>query len=206
MFPKGESKKGVEIMMGIFDAVVVNGGRKFRGEAYMVPGEYVSRFGYHGSGVCPYTETTQQKIWNPATGKTEYVNKKYIEYRDVTAEQEAADFAAYANGVIEDTVAWCRANSNGKGEAEILQFAYNVIRKHHREMVAQFESTFGFKEDIGATVRSTLNWAMGLGYRRDKAARIAHRALVKKGIFEKDDGKAAWHSVCEEMGLAKFVA
>lgn len=186
-----------------FDAVVVNGGRKFRGEGYLVPGEYTSRFGYAGSGVCPLSFTDHLKVWDPKTKTLNWVNAKFVEDREVTPEVEAADFAEYADSIINSTWDWCRAKSTGDVD-EVNRFAYNVLRKNHPEMVARFCEKYHFKVDVAGTVASTITWAFGLGYRADKATRIAFRALSKKGLVGKDGFVSAWHINLDLRGAGKY--
>ena len=192
--------------MEMFIAVKVAGGRLFKGDAYRIPGEYTTRYGYAGSGVCPLTFTDKVKVWDPITGRASYVNERFVESREVTDEQYKADFAKYADGVITSTVEWCRSKDTTKPEAEVVKFAFAVIRKNHPDMVPAFEAKYGFKEDVAASVRSTIAWAMGLGYRRDKATYIAYRALTKKGLLAKPEGKAAWTATCESLGVTKWAA
>lgn len=190
----------------MFVAVEVVGGRLFKGVAYQVEGGYVSRFGYAGSGVCPLHITEKVKVWVPETGLHEYVNAKYVVDRKVTDEQYKADFAKFADGIVTNTMNWCRSKSAGKSEEEIVRFAYNVVRKNHSDMVAIFEAKYGFKEDVLATIRSTIEWALGLGYRSDKAVRLANRALWKKGLAEKPEFAEGWTNTLNEKGLGKYAA
>lgn len=190
-----------------FVPVMVKGGRKFQGAAYDIGADIRSNsfhlYGWSGRGGWVHTETI--KLWSPTEGFV-YCNPNYIEVRLADEEQVKADFAKYAEMYLNSTMAWCRSQKPNGTEQDIVRFAFNVIRKNHPELVPAFESKFSFKEDIGETIMSTIQWAMGLGYRSDKAVRIAYRALVKKGIVEKPEFTASWTMNLDLRGLGKYAA
>ena len=201
----GQKLKGDEDMeKTMFVAVEVVGGRLFKGSAYRVEGGYVSRYGYAGSGVCPLRITQKVKVWVPSTGLHEYVNAKYVVERKVTKEQYDADFAKFSDGIITNTMKWCRSKSTTRTEKEIMLFAYKVIRKNHPDMVAAFEAKYGFKEDVVESIKSTIAWALGLGYRSDKAVLIANRALCNSGLVDKPEFHDVWVNTLNEKGLGKY--
>ena len=191
-----------------FKAVVVNKGRKFRGEAYDI-GSEVSTSSFHlagwsgrGGWVC----TTSVKLWSPTQGFVS-CNPEYIEERVVDPEVEQADYAKYVDFTINSTIAWCRSKSNGKPESEVIKFARNVIRKHHPEMLEKFDAITGFKgEDVATVVQSTLDWAFNtLSYSNAKKVRIAIRALTKKGVLNHPAFVPAWTIYLDLRGLSHLV-
>ena len=189
-----------------FEPVVINKGRKFRGEAYWIgAAEHISNYQIPGwSGRGGWITSVSVKLWSPTAGFV-YANPNYIE--DVTDKPEAevqADYAKYVDCTINDTIAWCRRVSKGKGEQEIINFARNVIRKHHPEMMGEFESRHGGVDVVGV-VESTIAWALNLGYSPAKCVRIAAKALAKKGVTSNEAFTAAWTITLDLRGLSRFV-
>jgi hypothetical protein len=189
-----------------FNAVVVKGGRKFRGEAYDIGAEVRTSsfqlYGWSGRGGWCHSESV--KLWSPDKGWV-YANPSYIEEREVAPEVEQADYAKYVGQTLDGTVAWCKTRKPNGSEKEVLTFARNVIRKHHPEMLALFDEKYGYKEDIAAVVESTLEWAFKLGYSNAKCVRIALRALTKKGLAENPAIIPMWTMWLDLRGLGRFV-
>ena len=196
-----------EVKMEKFVPVMVKGGRKFQGEAYDIGSDIRSNsfqlYGWSGRGGWVHTETI--KLWSPTEGFV-YCNPSYVDEREVSEEQVKEDFAKYAEMYLNSTMEWCRSKKTDASEQDIVRFAFNVIRKNHPEMIPAFESKFSFKEDIGETIMSTIQWAIGLGYRSDKAVRIAYRALVKKGIVSNPSFTSSWTMNLDLRGLGKYAA
>ena len=193
-------------VMEKFVAVVVNKGRKFRGEAYDIGAEVrTSTFqlcGWSGRGGWRSCESV--KLWSPAKGYV-WCNPNYIEDRTVDTEVEQADYARYVEAVLEDTLKFCRSRSAGKSENEVLRFARACIRKHHSEMLSLFDEKYGYKEDVAIVVQSTLDWAFKLGYSNAKCVRIAIKALRKKGVFDNPAFVPAWTIYLDLRGLSHLI-
>lgn len=188
-----------------FAPVVINKGKKFRGDAYDVGCEVrVSTFNIYGHGRNGWRSCESVKLWSPDKGWV-YANPSYIEEREVAPEVEQADYAKYVAQTLDGTVAWCRTRKLNASEKEVLTFARNVIRKHHPEMLALFDEKFNFKDDIAATVESTLEWAFRLDYSNAKRVRIALRALAKKGLAENPAIIPMWTMWLDLRGLSRFV-
>ena len=190
-----------------FAAVVVNKGRKFRGEAYDIGAEvHTSSFqlyGWRGRGGWCHTESV--KLWSPTQGFV-WCNPDYIEDREVSPEVEKADYAKYVDFTINSTIAWCRSRKPNSNEKEVLDFARRVIGKHHAEMLEAFDATTGHKgPDVVDIVESTLNWAFTLGYSKAKCVRIGLRALTKKGVLNHPAFVPAWTIYLDLRGLSRFV-
>ena len=190
-----------------FAAVVVNKGRKFRGEAYDIGAEVrTSSFqlaGWSGRGgwVC----TANVKLWSPTLGFV-WCNPDYIDERVVDPEVEKADYAKYVDFTITSTIDWCRKQKPNSSEKEVLEFARRVIAKHHGEMLEAFDATTGHKgSDVVDIVESTLNWAFNLGYSKAKCVRIGLRALTKKGVLKHPAFVPAWTIYLDLRGLSRFV-
>ena len=190
-----------------FVPVMVKGGRKFQGEAYHIGAQpHSSSFQLHGwSGRGGWVHTETIKLWSPTEGFV-YCNPVYMDEREVSEEQLKADFAKYVEMYLNSTMEWCHSKKPNASEKEIICFAFSVVRKNHPEMIPAFESKFSFKEDIAETIMSTIQWAMGLGYRSDKAVRIAYRALVKKGIVSNPSFTSSWTMNLDLRGLGKYAA
>lgn len=189
-----------------FAPVVVNNGRKFRGEAYWIGAEeHANSYQIPGwSGRGGWITSVSVKLWSPTAGFV-YANPNYIEdVTDKSEEEVKADYAKFVDCTINDTIAWCRRVSKGKGEQEIINFARNVIRKHHPEMLGEFESRHGGVDVVGV-VESTVAWALNLGYSTAKCVRIAARALSKKGVTSNEAFTAAWTITLDLRGLSRFV-
>lgn len=189
-----------------FEPVVVNKGRKFRGEAYWIgAAEHTTSYQLPGwSGRGGWITSVSVKLWSPTHGFV-FANPDYIE--DVTGKSEEevkADYAKFVDFTINETLAWCRKVSSNKGESEIINFARNVIRKHHPEMMDEFESRHGGVDVVGI-VESTIAWALNLGYSTAKCVRIAARALTKKGVTSNEAFTAAWTITLDLRGLSRFV-
>ena len=77
-----------------FVAVVVNKGRKFRGEAYDIGAEvHVSTFNIYGYGRSGWRSCESVKLWSPTNGFV-WCNPSYIEDREVAPEVEQASLRA----------------------------------------------------------------------------------------------------------------
>jgi len=196
---------GVEIMEK-FAPVVVNKGRKFRGEAYWIgAAEHTTSYQLPGwSGRGGWVTSVSVKLWSPAHGFV-FANPSYIEdVTDKPEEEVKADYAKYVDFTINSTIAWCRKVSTGKGEKEIIAFAQNVIRKHHPEMLAEFNARNGDVDVVGV-VESTINWALKLGYSTAKNIRIAFKALSKKGVMSNEAFIPALDITLTLRGLNKYM-
>ena len=190
-----------------FVAVVVNNGRKFRGEAYDIGSEvHVSNFNVFGTwgGVAGWRSCENIKLWSPTRGFV-WCNPKYIEEREVTPEVEQADYAKFVEYTFDDTMKFCRSRSVGKPESEIVRFARCCIRKHHPEMLPLFDAKYNFKEDIAAVVEGTLEWAFNLPYSNAKRVRLALRALSKKGYANNPEIIPMWTMWLDLRGLSRLV-
>ena len=177
-----------------FVAVVVNNGRKFRGEAYDIGSEvHVSNFNVFGTwgGVVGWRSCENIKLWSPTQGFV-WCNPKYIEEREVAPEVEQADYAKFVEYTFDDTMKFCRSRSVGKPESEIVRFVRCCIRKHHPEMLPLLDAKYNFKEDIAAVVEGTLEWAFNLPYSDAKRVRLALRALSKKGYANNPEIIPMW--------------
>ena len=188
-----------------FVAVVVNKGRKFRGEAYDIGAEvHVSTFNIYGSGRGGWRSCSSVKLWSPTKGFV-WCNPSYIEDREVAPEVEKTDYAKFVEQTIEDTMKFCHSRSTGKPESEVIRFARCCIRKHHAEMLATFDAKFNFKEDIASVVEGTLEWAFKLPYSNAKRVRLALRALTKKGYANNPGIIPMWTMWLDLRGLSRLV-
>lgn len=190
-----------------FAAVVVNKGRKFRGEAYDIGSEvHTSSFQLAGwSGRGGWCTSYSIKLWSPTQGFV-WCNPNYVEDREVDPEVEKADYAKYVDSTINDTIKWCRSRRPDAGDQEVLTFARNVIGKHHPEMLEAFDSATGYKgPDVVVIVQSTIDWAFRLGYSNAKCVRLALRALSKKGILQNRAFVPAWTISLDLRGLGHLV-
>ena len=197
-----------------FVPVKVEGGKKYRGRGYVV--NVIESTGDYGWKHVPGPDgfyywqrnvvtTETARIWVPELHRFQYANNRYVEADEsVTPEQAALAYAEFVDFKLDDTVAWCRKQKPNEAEAEVLRFARNVIRKHSPELVDAFDKRFGFKVDVGQTVKSTIDWAFKLGYGNTKCVRIAYRALAKKGITKQDAFLACWKLQFDLLGLAKI--
>ena len=193
------------VKMEKFAAVVVNKGRKFRGEAYDIGAQVrVSTFNIYGHGRNGWRSCESVKLWSPTLGFV-WCNPSYIEERVVDPEVEKADYAKYADSTISSTIAWCRTRKLNASDNEVLTFARNVIRKHHPEMLDLFDEKNGYQEDIATVVQNTLDWAFNLPYSNAKRVRLAVRALTKKGLAHNPDIVPAWTIWLDLRGLSRLV-
>ena len=196
-----------------FLPVVVNRGRKFRGKAYAL-GD--TRPGMYGSW--------NSKLWEPISKKYVWANEEFLEDDEsVSPAQVQADKDAYIKHIIDDTIQWCKNCKPNASEDEVMQFARNVIRKHHPEIDESLleANKLNDRRDISAEVEKTLTWAMKLTTRpcviygrvckggrplpEEKKIRIAYRSLVRKGLAAKPDFLPVWTFILSMMGLAKYV-
>lgn len=204
--PPSSASTGV-VKMEKFVAVVVNKGRKFRGEAYDIgAAEHTNSYQLPGwSGRGGWVTSVSVKLWSPTAGFV-YANPNYIEA--VTDKPEAevqADYAKYVDYTINSTIAWCHSRKLNPTEKEVLDFARNVIRKHHPEMLALFDEKNAYHEDVATVVQSTLDWAFRLGYSNAKCVRIALKALRKKGVLDNPAFVPAWTIYLDLRGLGHLV-
>lgn len=194
------------VVMEKFAPVVVNKGRKFRGFAYWIGNtEHTTSYQLPGwSGRGGWISSTSIKLWSPDKGFV-WCNPNYIEdVIDKPEKEVKADYAEYVEFTIDSTIAWCRKVSSGKTEKEIISFARNVIRKHHPEMVAEFNARNG-EVDVVGVVESTINWALNLGYSTAKNIRIAFKALNKKGVMSNEAFIPALDIILTLRGLNKYM-
>lgn len=193
--------------MAKFVPVVVNKGRKFRGEAYDVGCEAFENYyklpGWSGRGgmIC----SCSVKLWSPTKGWV-WANPNYVETRttEVPVETISADKAKYENFVVDSTVEWCKSKSAGKPESEVLRFAHSVIRKHHPELLGLFSQKYNYQEDIVAIVNSTMDWAFRLGYSNAKNVRLAVRVLAKKGLIDREEVRYVANMYLDLKGLHRL--
>ena len=189
-----------------FAAVVVNKGRKFRGEAYDIGSNvHISTFNIYGHGRGGWRSCESVKLWSPTQGFV-WCNPSYIEDREVAPEVEQADYAKYVDSTINSTIGWCRSRKPNSIEKEVLEFARRVIAKHHAEMLEAFDAATGSKgPDVVDVVESTLNWAFNLPYSKAKCVRLGLRALTKKGVLSHPAFVPAWTIYLDLRGLSRFV-
>ena len=190
-----------------FAAVVVNKGRKFRGEAYWIgAAEHTTSYqlpGWHGGR--GWVTSVSVKLWSPTQGFV-WCNPDYIEDREVAPEVEQADYAKYVDFTLNSTIAWCRSRKPNSSEKDVLGFARHVIAKHHGEMLEAFDAATGNQgPDVVDIVESTLNWAFNLDYSKAKCVRIGLRALTKKGVLNHPAFVPAWTIYLDLHGLSRFV-
>lgn len=204
-----------------FKPVRVTRGRKFRGFAYDIGEGYTYTRGYPGSGVDPYSETYHQKLWDPVQMKVVHVNCDYLEDCEVPADKLEADRKSYIDHTIQGTISWCRSQSAGKAEAEVLRFARNVLRKRHPELMSFIDKAAPDTRDVVVEVQRTFQWAMGLKtqacvmYGRfcpggkplsdSRKVNAARKALEKKGITKLDGFEEAWELTLTAAGLANLI-
>ena len=189
-----------------FEPVVVNKGRKFRGVAYWIgAAEHTTSYQLPGwSGRGGWGSSTSIKLWSPDKGFV-WCNPNYVEdVTDKPEEEVKADYAKYVDYTINSTVAWCRSRKPNGSEKEVLMFARNVIRKHHPEMLAEFDARNG-EVDVVGVVESTINWALKLGYSTAKNIRIAFKALSKKGVMSNEAFIPALDITLTLRGLNKYM-
>ena len=201
-----------------FFPVRVARGRKWRGElAYFVSSRDSS---FCVPGRIIYGETA--KLWEPVSKKFVYANAEFCE--DVTQAADVTETARkeYVDQQIRGTIAWCKAQKPDSPEAEVLQFARNVLRKHHPEFDAYLVS-YGLtdRRDVVDAVERTLTWAMGLKtqacwmYGRHcpggkpiadaKKIAIARKSLHTKGIDLLEGFAEAWELALTIRGLVKYL-
>ena len=163
------------VVMEKFAPVVVNKGRKFRGEAYWIgAAEHTTSYQLPGwSGRGGWISSTSVKLWSPNNGFV-WCNPNYIEdVTDKPEEEVKADYAKYVDFIIDSTIAWCRKVSSGKTEVGVVE--------------------------------STINWALNLGYSTAKNIRIAFKALNKKGIMSNEAFIPALDITLTLRGLNKYM-
>ena len=196
-----------------FTPVAVNRGRKFRGKAYYLGDVRYGNFGAQNA-----------KLWDAVNKKYVWANVDFcLDDETVTPEQVAADKAAYQKDVIDDTIRWCRERKQNASEDEVMQFARNVLRKYHPEIDETLlqANNLNDRRDLSIEVEKTLNWAIKLTtkacwmYGRyckggrplpdEKKIRIAYKALVRKGLTQKEGFEAVWSFMLTMMGMAKYV-
>ena len=200
-----EFPEGV-VVMEKFEPVVVNKGRKFRGAAYWIgAAEHTTSYqlpGWRGRG--GWVTSVSVKLWSPDKGFV-WCNPNYVEdVTDKPEEEVKADYAKYVDYTINSTIAWCRSRRTNPTEKEVLDFARNVIRKHHPEMLAEFNARNG-EVDVVGVVESTINWALNLGYSTAKNIRIAFKALSKKGVMSSEAFIPALDITLTLRGLNKYM-
>ena len=191
-----------------FRPVRVSKGRKFRGFAYDV-GEMprTTSFNVYGpNGGCAGMRCTESvRLWEPVSKKFVYCNPSYVEDAEAPASETEAAKADYINSSISSAVAWCRSRKPNVPEKDVLTFARNVIKKHHPEFLTFFDSQYNYTEDVAGTVFSTMDWAFNLGYSKAKCARIAVKALTKKGLIGRPCTYEAFSMWLDLRGLHHYV-
>ena len=208
----------------VFTAVKVEGGRKFRGRGFVVGESHsTASYGWRHTGygwAHNIVDTYTSKIWVPTLGKFCYANSKYVEEdSSVSAEECALEFKRYSDRIIDDTIAWCRKTKPEANEVEIVQFARNVLRKNHKELIEAIDSRLPDTRDIGDEISKTVAWAMTLKtqpchmYGRfcpggkplaaNRIVDIARKALIKKGLDKNSDFEQQFENICRKNGLTK---
>lgn len=202
-----------------FIPVKVTKGRKWKGEGYMLE-TFESGFqlyGWHGSAGYRTTETA--KIWDPAAKRIAYASQSFCEDVEADPAKVAADRKEYIDLTIQNTISWCRKTKAGAPEAEVLQFARNVLKKHHPEMLDAINAAAPDTRDVVNEIERTLTWAMGLKTRPcfmygrrcpggkplpdKKKVAIARKSLETKGITKLDGFAEAWELILTMKGLRK---
>jgi hypothetical protein len=206
----------------VFAAVKVEGGRKFRGRGFIVGESHsTASYGWRHTGygwAHNIVDTYTSKIWVPELGKFCYANSKYVEEDPaVSAEECAIEFKRYADQIINDTIAWCRKTKPEANEAEIAQFARNILCKNHKELKDAIDTRLPDTREIGTEIEKTIAWAMTLKtqpchlYGRfcpggkplapKRIVEIARKALVKKGLDKNPDFEQQFENICRKNGL-----
>ena len=130
-----------------FAPVKVEKGRKFKGRGFIVAEiQNSGAIGWKHTGygwAHNYYETTNAKIWVPAINKFCYANIKYVEPDTAVTEADCKlYFDLYVNHIISDTINWCKSVKPELSEVEIMKFAMNVLRKHHKEILDEINGYF----------------------------------------------------------------
>jgi hypothetical protein len=185
-----------------FAPVVVTRGRKFRGKAFYL-GQDSSRSVAYG------VECWSSKLWDPIAKRYVYANPDFCDKDESVTEAEvAAAKLEYVTHIINNTVEWCRSQKPNASDEEIKQFARNVLRKHHREMMDDINRVLPDQSNLHDEITRTLKWASTLTtkacfmYGRwcaggnplslERQQSIAFRALEKRGLTSRPDFKEMW--------------
>jgi len=188
--------------------VEVTGGRKFRGKGFVVSTEWKSgSFSYYGDE----SEWTDAKIYIPSTGKTAVANIKYCKVDPSVSAQDCVDaFEKWSRAEIESVMNWCQSKKPNASQAELASWAMSIIKKHHPEIPeSQIKTVLGItaqsqQDAMAAKVKSTVNWAIGLGERQLKTERIIAGALRNKGIDWHDFKDIIIPAIQNEFGDPKI--
>lgn len=193
-----------------FKPVNVNRGRKFKGFAYFLGCTYTNEIAWRVTA-----EST--KLWDPAEKRYVYANPDFCEDATVEASKVEADLNDYIKTTIDGTLRWCRSQKPSAAESEVKQFARNVLRKQHPEMLEFIDATIADQRDVVAEIERTLEWAMALTTRAcwmygrwcaggrplpvERKVRSALNALSKRGITQLDGFDEAWTFSLTVRGL-----
>lgn len=197
-----------------FKPVRVTRSRSFRGFGY-----YVGEGGISQPAWC--VTIYEAKIWDPVNKRIAYVNSDYLEDCEVPADKLEADRKSYIDHTIQGTISWCRSQSAGKAEAEVLRFARNVLRKRHPELMSFIDEAAPDTRDVVVEVQRTFQWAMGLTTKscwmygrfcpggkplsNSRKVNAARKALEKKGITKLDGFQEAWEVTLTMAGLGNLI-
>ena len=150
-----------------------------------------------------------------------YANPEFCDVATVTSEQYEADMKTYITTQIQNTVAWCRTHKADADDAEVCQFARNILKKNHPEL-EPFLAEYGLSDqrDVFTEVETTLNWAMVLKprpyYNRwhkrcgtkpltdAQKLDFAYRALQTKGLTQLEGFNDAWTFSLATRGLTAY--
>lgn len=199
-----------------FKPVIVKGGRKFQGFAYDLGfGTQISH------STWAYTSYSL-KMWDPATKQFVYANPDFVfECQDADPVKVEADKQAYISNTIDGTIAWCRQQKPNAPESEVLQFARNVLRKHHPEMMDIIDEKAPDQREVVTEVENTVRWARGLKTRacyiygrfcpggkplsEKRQIEIAKKTLERRGITKLEGFEEAWSCTLTINGLIKYL-
>lgn len=196
-----------------FIPVLVDRGRKFRGEAFSLGEEpTVSSCGYRWTAF-------SQRLWDPETKRYVYANPEFVGQRMMTDADILEAKRQWIESEINGTVDWCRSKSAADtAEDEILRFAANVLRKRNSWLaVVLTRLNTNDSRDVETEVRKTVEWAKSLRtrpgwvynkycaggkpYSPRKVSDIAHQALINKKIACRPEFPEIWLKVCDENCL-----
>ena len=183
----------------MFDPIVVERGRKFKGHGYAIGEGYtIEHWAYS-------IENT--KIWDPVAKKITYANSKFVcADESATPEQIALDKQAYIDTVVEDTIRYCKSKSTCLDSSSTHQWIRNsLLKKLPKDIV---DSVCPDQRSVAEEVEKTLRWAMtlvsspavmygkvckgGKPYSKTRKAEIAYRHLKKNGMTDKPEFESCW--------------
>lgn len=163
--------------------VIVRGGRKFQGTGFVIAIEnVVGTYSYYAQDV----ESCIAKLWLPTEPANKFAsaNLKFCKLdTSVSPEECKRAFESYCQHKVQDTVAWCRKKDPNKSDLELRRWASNILKKYNPD--TDFSKWLGDLGDVETEkVKSTVEWAIRLGYPLRKTQTIITRALAKKGITD----------------------